>query len=193
MRTKALTAAAGFILVALSTGCRTTRSTTDHTEEKTADSTKYYKQALEQERDYSYHLEQRIREDELAGVTFNKPDTGSNHDNPCPDRPPNTIDIGADGHIHASGDIASVSFSKKKIDELQKQIQQMQRSKQSNEQETRYITKTIEHWHTETKKVQPSWFWKLLYIAIGVAGTIACYKGYQYVKTFKFITPNYKS
>lgn len=161
----------GFVLICLF-GCGSSRKATEQLKQKFADSSKYYRETIEAEKLYSHNLERRIAQEDLSGIQFrDKPcPEVKTEGNPCPEKPVNTVDISSDGSIHASGDIAAVNLSRKKITELQEQLAKAQKVSKATEKTEYYITKTVEHWHTTTVKVRPGWFWKLLYIAIGAAG-----------------------
>ena len=147
--------------------CRTTRSSTEQKHDTSTQSSINYKENWENDQMYIHQLESQIKEYELAGVTFKTqpcPEVKQQDGKPCPDRPANTIDIGPDGSIHASGDIQSVSVSKKKIQQLQEQLAASQHQKFSKDTSFFYVTRTFDITKTVTIKKGgiPWWVWVLI-------------------------------
>lgn len=159
--------AATIILSILFSSCRTTKSTTDRIQENTTEKSINYKENWENDQLYIHQLESQIKEYELAGVTFKTqpcPEVKQQDGKPCPDRPANTVDISPDGSIHASGDIQSISVSKKKIQQLQEQIAASQHQKFSKDTSFFYVTRTFDITKTVTIKKGgiPWWVWVLV-------------------------------
>lgn len=167
MRKHVLVLTAAVTTVLIIGSCRPSRSTTEHTQESNTQASVNYKENWENDQLYIHQLESQLKQYELAGVTFKTqpcPEQKKSDGTPCPDRPANTVDIGPDGSIHASGDILAVSVSKKKIQQLQEQLAAAQYQKASKDISFFYVTRTFDITRSVVIKKRgiPWWVWVLV-------------------------------
>ena len=162
--------------------CHTTRKASDHIIEQNTDSSKYWYDQYMGEVAMNDVLVKQMYQEEYAEFKFQK--------QPCPDTPWNNskpnfyagVQVHSDGAITASGPLESAKVFRKKAENLNQQHSENSKYSQTNERKEYYITKTIEHWHTETKKVKPSWWWNWLWF---IAGCVAMYYGKPYIDKLK--------
>lgn len=164
--------------------CNTSRKTIDSTKAATSDSSKYWHDQYLGEAATNDILVKQMQQEQFAEFKFQK--------QPCPDTanhftlPLNSVQIDNAGAISVTGPLESAKVFRKNNEILNQQHTDSSKYSQTHDRKEYYITKKIETWHTETKKVKPAWWWNFL---LFIAGAVAMYFSKPYIdklKIFKY-------
>lgn len=170
------------LFTVLLASCHTTRKASDHTAETSTDSSKYWHDQYDAEAQANDVLAKELSKTQYADISFQK--------QPCPDKsgdtvPENKISVQPDGSVLISGHIATARILNKKDEKQNQAHSSSSATSSSTDRKEYYITKTIEHWHTEIKKIRPAWWWVLVYMVAG--GIITWFLKPYLQKLFSFI------